>query len=145
MKAEIVIYNPFNDSNFQIEVKVEDETVWLTQAQMVQLFEASKQNISLHIGNVFKEGELDRISTVKEYLTVQIEGGRSVQRKISYYNLDVIISVGYRLKSQRGTQFTNSMKINNHQITQIKRSLYSGVSPSAPSDQSACPVGRFTL
>jgi len=56
MKADIVLYNPLNDSNFQIEVKVEDETVWLTQAQMVQLFEASKQNISLHINNVFKEG-----------------------------------------------------------------------------------------
>ena len=74
MKADIVLYNPLNDSNFQIEVKVEDETVWLTQAQMVQLFEASKQNISLHINNVFKEGELQRNSVVRDSLTTASDG-----------------------------------------------------------------------
>jgi len=84
---------------------MEDETVWLTQAQMVELFQSTKQNISLHINNVYKENELDRNSTVKEYLTVQKEGNRSVKRKIEYYNLDVIISVGYRVKSKRGTLF----------------------------------------
>ncbi len=104
-KADIVIYKSLDTKDFQIEVRVEDESVWLVQAQMVQLFDSSKQNISLHIGNIFKEGELDQTSTVKEYLTVQIEGGRRVQRKITYYNLDVIISVGYRVKSKRGTQF----------------------------------------
>ncbi len=72
---------------------------------MVTLFESTTQNISLHINNVFNEGELNYNSTVKEHLTVQIEGTRKVQRKIAYYNLDVIISVGYRVKSQRGTQF----------------------------------------
>ena len=86
-------------------VKLEDESVWLTQAQMVELFQASKQNVSLHINNIFKEGELQKIATVKEYLTVQKEGNRFVKRKIEYYNLDVIISVGYRIKSIRGTQF----------------------------------------
>jgi hypothetical protein len=86
-------------------VRVEDETVWLTQAQMVELFNSTKQNISLHINNIFKEGELEANSTVKEYLTVQQEGKRKVKRKIALYNLDVIISVGYRVKSQRGTQF----------------------------------------
>jgi hypothetical protein len=104
-KAEITIYKDAQNTNFQIEVRVEDETVWLTQMQMAELFEATKQNISLHISNVFKEGELDKKSTVKEYLTVQSEGGRQVRRKVSYYNLDVIISVGYRVKSQKGTQF----------------------------------------
>lgn len=104
-KADIVIYKSLDTKDFQIEVRVEDETVWLVQAQMVQLFDSSKQNISLHIGNIFKECELDQTLTVKEYLTVQIEGGRRVQRKITYYNLDVIISVGYRVKSKRGTQF----------------------------------------
>ena len=84
---------------------MEAETVWLSQAQMAELFEASKQNISLHINNVYNERELDQNSTVKEYLTVQSEGGRQVKRKVLYYNLDVIISVGYRVKSQRGTQF----------------------------------------
>lgn len=86
-------------------MRLEDETVWLTQNQMAELFEATKQNISLHIHNIFKEQELTDSSTVKESLIVQKEGKRLVQRKILYYNLDVIISVGYRVKSQRGTQF----------------------------------------
>ena len=72
---------------------------------MVILFDSTKQNISLHINNIFKEGELNKEATVKEYLTVQTEGGRQVTRKVFYYNLDVIISVGYRVKSLRGTQF----------------------------------------
>jgi len=104
-KAEIVIYKSSDTTDFQIEVRVEDETVWLTQAQMAELFNATKQNISLHVNNIFKEGELDASSTVKEYLTVQSEGSRQVKRKLSFYNLDVIISVGYRVKSKRGTQF----------------------------------------
>jgi len=104
-QGEIVIYKAFDSAEFQIEVRVEDDTVWLTQSQMVELFSSTKQNISLHISNVFKEGELNIASTVKEYLTVQMEGKRQVQRKITIYNLDVIISVGYRVKSQRGTQF----------------------------------------
>jgi len=101
---EIVIYQP--DNNFtQFEVRIEDDTVWLTQVQLVSLFESTKQNISLHINNVFNEGELNYNSTVKECLTVQKEGLRNVKRKVTFYNLDVIISVGYRIKSQRGTQF----------------------------------------
>ena len=104
-QGEIVIYKTTDTNNFQLEVRVEDETVWLTQNQMVELFNSTKQNISLHINNIFKEGELDANSTVKEYLTVQQEGKRKVKRKIALYNLDVIISVGYRVKSQRGTQF----------------------------------------
>lgn len=102
-QGEIILYQP--DETIRLEVKLEDETVWLTQAQMVELFQASKQNVSLHINNIFKEGELQKIATVKEYLTVHKEGNRFVKRKIEYYNLDVIISVGYRIKSIRGTQF----------------------------------------
>jgi hypothetical protein len=86
-------------------VRIEEETVWLTQSQMVELFDSTKQNISLHIKNIFKEGELQPGPTVKEYLTVQTEGKRRVKRKVTVYNLDVIISVGYRVKSHRGTQF----------------------------------------
>lgn len=104
MNNEIVIYQSEMLSN-HIDVRVEDETVWLSQGQMVDLFESTKQNISLHINNVFKEGELDEFSTVKEYLTVQQEGTRRIKRKVKIYNLDLIISVGYRVKSQRGTQF----------------------------------------
>jgi hypothetical protein len=104
-QGEIVIYKANDKADFQLKVRVEDETVWLTQAQMVELFSSTKQNISLHINNIFKEGELQPEATVKEYLTVQTEGKRQVKRKIVIYNLDVIISVGYRVKSQRGTQF----------------------------------------
>jgi len=103
-KGEIILYQT-EDNLTQLEVRIDDETVWLTQSQMVNLFSSTKQNISLHINNIFKEGELVRSSTVKDYLTVQMEGGRRVQRKVSIYNLDVIISVGYRVKSNRGTQF----------------------------------------
>ena len=101
---KIVIYQT-EDGQTQIDVRLENETVWLTQAQMVELFQTTKQNVSLHVGNVFKEGELEQEATVKEYLTVQNEGNRKVTRKVKYYNLDVIISVGYRVKSKRGTAF----------------------------------------
>lgn len=103
-KAEIIIYQS-EDKSTMLDVRIEEETVWLTQSQMVELFQATKQNISLHINNIFKEGELMPDSTVKEYLTVQTEGKRQVKRNIKIYNLDVIISVGYRVKSKRGTQF----------------------------------------
>lgn len=104
MDNKIQIYKS-TDNQIQIEVKFEEETVWLTQQQMALLFGQTKQNISLHINNCYKEGELNREATVKKYLTVQTEGNRKVKRKIEYYNLDVIISVGYRVKSLRGTQF----------------------------------------
>ena len=104
MQNEIVIYQS-EILTSHIEVRIEDETVWLTQLQMIDLFQSTKQNISLHINNIFKEGELNEFSTVKDYLTVQQEGNRKVKREVKIYNLDVIISVGYRVKSQRGTQF----------------------------------------
>lgn len=102
-KSEIILYQP--EETFKLEVRLESDTVWLTQQQMAELFQTSKQNISLHTNNVFKEKELQEISTVKYSLTVQQEGNRKVKRNIAYYNLDVIISVGYRVKSQRGTVF----------------------------------------
>jgi len=101
--GEIILYQP--DDIIRLDVRLEHETVWLTQAQMAELFQTTKQNISLHANNAFKEGELEPLATVKEYLTVQHEGDREVFRNIRHYNLDVIISVGYRVKSQRGTQF----------------------------------------
>ena len=99
-KSEIVLYQP--EDSLELRVLLEDETVWLSQMQMAELFQTTKQNVSLHINNVFKEGELKRISVVKEYLTTAADGRNF---NTSYYNLDVIISVGYRVKSQRGTQF----------------------------------------
>jgi hypothetical protein len=100
-KGEIILYQP-DDKSTQLIVRIEEETVWLTQAQMVELFNSTKQNISLHINNIFKEGELTRNSVVKYSLTTALDGK---MYKTSFYNLDVIISVGYRVKSQRGTQF----------------------------------------
>lgn len=104
MESEIIIYQT-GDGSTRIEVRLENETVWLSQTQMALLYQSTKQNISLHLKNIFKENELKEDLTVKEYLTVQQEGGRSIQRPIKYYNLDVIISVGYRVNSHRGTQF----------------------------------------
>ena len=100
-----IIFYTTDDGQVKIEVRLEDENVWLTQNAMAELFNTTKQNISLHIKNIFEENELDETSTVKESLTVQNEGSRMVERKVKYYNLDLIISVGYRVKSIRGTQF----------------------------------------
>ncbi len=101
-QGEIILYQPIGTQNFQIEVRIEDETVWLTQNQMVELFDSSKQNISLHINNIFKEGVLNKNLVVKYSLTAASDGKKY---NIAFYNLDVIISVGYRVKSIRGTQF----------------------------------------
>ena len=101
---KIVIYQT-EDGQTQIDVRLENDTVWLTQAQMAELFQKTPQNITMHIGNAYKEGELERESTCKEYLQVQQEGKRKVSRKVKYYDLDVIISVGYRVHSKRGTAF----------------------------------------
>ena len=100
----VVIYRS-EDATVTLDVQLADETVWLTQKQMAWLFDRTPQNITIHLGNVYKEKELTREATCKDFLQVQQEGGRSVQRWTKYYNLDVIISVGYRVKSQRGTQF----------------------------------------
>ena len=102
--SNIEIYKTSGEQT-EIKVQFENDTVWLSQQQMALLFNQTKQNISLHINNCFKENELQKEATVKDFLTVQTEGRREVRRKIEYYNLDVIISVGYRVKSQRGTQF----------------------------------------
>ena len=102
--SEIIIYQT-EDGITKIDVILEDETVWLSQAQIAELFQTSPQNITIHIRNIYKDGELEIDSTCKDYLQVQNEGARKIQRSISHYNLDVIISVGYRVKSHRGTQF----------------------------------------
>jgi len=104
MENKIEIFKS-SDNQIELQVQIDTDTVWLTQEQMEYLFQTTKQNISLHINNVFAEKELDKNSTVKESLTVRTEGKRQVKRKIQFYNLDVIISVGYRVKSQQGTQF----------------------------------------
>lgn len=103
-KGEIILYKNA-DGTVKIDVQLLDETVWLNRNQMALLFNRGVKTIGKHINNIFKEGELDESSTVANFATVQKEGDRDVERKIDFYNLDVIISVGYRIKSQQGTQF----------------------------------------
>jgi prophage maintenance system killer protein len=103
-KGVIVIYKTENGQT-AIDVKLEDETVWLTQKQMAELFQKTVPNINIHIGRIYNEKELDKGLTIKESLIVRTEGNRKITRNIRLYNLDVIISVGYRVKSRRGTQF----------------------------------------
>ncbi|MEO9258262.1 MAG: virulence RhuM family protein [Crocinitomicaceae bacterium] len=102
--SEIILYQN-TDGNIKIDVRLEEETVWLSQGQLCELFNKSKATISEHIKNVFEEGELNAEATVRKFRTVQIEGTRTIEREIEHYNLDVIISVGYRVKSIQGTQF----------------------------------------
>jgi hypothetical protein len=101
--AQILIYQA-DSGETRLEVRLQDETVWLTQNLMAELYQTTKQNISLHIQNIYEEGELTPEATVKEYLTVRQEGSRSVQRRLDYYNLDMIIAVGYRVKSAVATR-----------------------------------------
>lgn len=100
----IVIFRT-DDGKITVDARFEAETVWLSLDQMASLFERDKSTISRHIKNIFDEGELKAPATVAKFATVQVEGGRQIERQVDFYNLDVIISVGYRVKSQRGTQF----------------------------------------
>lgn len=102
-QGEIILYQP--DETIKLEVKMEDETVWLTQAQIVELFQSSKANISEHIKNIYEQEELEESSTVRDFRTVRQEGKRQVVRNLTYYNLDAIISIGFRVNSKRGIQF----------------------------------------
>ncbi|NUQ24837.1 MAG: virulence RhuM family protein [Saprospiraceae bacterium] len=101
---DLVVFES-KDGEAHLEVTTDYDTVWLNQAQLVELFQRDKSVISRHISNIFKEGELEKESVVAKFATVQFEGEREVQRDIEYYNLDVVISVGYRVKSQRGVEF----------------------------------------
>jgi len=103
-KGQFLVYKA-EDGTVKIDVKLSDETIWLTQQLMAELFQTTKQNISLHVNNIYKEGELTPVATVKEYLTVRKEGSREVKRFLDYYNLDMVISVGYRIKSHIATRF----------------------------------------
>ncbi|MGJ0371798.1 virulence RhuM family protein [Aliarcobacter cryaerophilus] len=100
--SNLVVYN---DGELELKVSVDSETIWLTQKQIAEVFGGTKQNISLHINNIYKEKELDKILTVKYYLTVQKEGNREVTRNIEHYNLDMILSLGYRINSIKATKF----------------------------------------
>ena len=101
---ELILYNT-DDGKIQLHLRVEGETIWLNQLEIAALFQTTKQNVSLHAKNIFEDGELSPQATVKESLTVQNEGERQVRRKIAHYNLDLILAIGYRVRSSRGVQF----------------------------------------
>ncbi len=103
-RGEVVVYEA-PDGRVRVDVRVERETVWLSQRQIAEIFDTSTDNVGLHLKNIFSEGELDEASTTEEYSVVQTEGRRQVQRTVRHYNLDAIISVGYRVNSKRGVQF----------------------------------------
>lgn len=102
--ANIVLYRAGN-RDVAVEAYIKDETFWLTQKSMAQLFDCSVDNISLHLKNIFEDSELDKKATVEEFSIVHIEGKREVERKTTFYNLDAVISVGYRVNSKKATQF----------------------------------------
>jgi len=130
--SDIVVYN---DGELELKISVNDENIWLNQVQMSELFETSTDNISLHLKNIYKEKELDENSTTEDFSVVRQEGGRSVKRNIKHYNLDAIISVGYRVSSLKATKFRqwatsvlknyiqNGYAINTHKITEQRLSL----------------------
>lgn len=102
--SELLLYRT-EDARTRIEVRLQDGSVWLTQAQMADLFQSTPQNITLHLKAIYQESELLQEATCKDYLQVRAEGGRSVQRSLKFYSLDAILAVGYRVRSPRGTQF----------------------------------------
>jgi len=127
----IVVYN---DGELELKVSVNDETIWLNQSQMSELFDTSADNIGLHIKNIYKERELDEASTTENFSVVRQEGNRSVKRLIKHYNLDTIISIGYRVNSKKATKFRqwatsvlknyiqNGYAINQHKINELRLS-----------------------
>ena len=125
----------YNDGELELKVSFNEETIWLSQKQLAELFDVTKQNVSLHINNILKEKELDKNLTVKFFLIVQKEGNREVKREVEHYNLDMIISIGYRVNSIIATKFRqwatsvlknyiqNGYAINTHKITEQRLSL----------------------
>ena len=103
-KGEILLYQT-EDGRTRVECRFRDETIWLTQAAMAELFQTTTPNVNIHLKNIYGEGELAEEATVKDYLIVRSEGVRQIERRVKHYNLDAILGVGYRVRSQRGTQF----------------------------------------
>ncbi len=137
MANQIEIYQ-LADNQTSVEVRFEEDTVWLTQAQMVELFASSKANISEHVKSIFSSGELQSESTVRKFRTVRQEGKRTVTRELEYYNLDLIISVGYRVNTKRGVQFRQWA------TQRLKEYLIKGyaINEKRLSEQQMHPLGR---
>lgn len=102
--SEILLYTS-PDGEVQLDVRMQQDTMWMTQQMMAELFQTTVPNINVHIKNIYKESELQEEGTIKEFLIVRKEGSRTVRRPVNFYNLDMILSVGYRVNTRRGTQF----------------------------------------
>ncbi len=102
--SEILLYTS-PDGQVQLDVRLQEDTLWMTQQMMAELFQTTVQNIIMHVGNIYKEAELQREGTCKDFLQVRKEGSRNVRRPVNFYNLDMLLSVGYRVNTRRGTQF----------------------------------------
>ena len=120
--SQLLLYRT-EDAHTRIEVRLQDGSVWLTQAQMADLFQSTPQNITLHLKAIYPEGELLQAATCKDYLQVRAEGGRSVQRSLKFYSLDAILAVGYRVRSPRGTQFDEAEAVQKAGGHDINRGL----------------------
>lgn len=103
-RSEFILYQS-EDGQTRLQVRLQEDTVWLTQKQLADLYQVSVPNVSMHVRNIYAEGELLPQATVKQYLTVQVEGDREVPRTLDHYNLDMVLAIGYRVRSLRGTQF----------------------------------------
>lgn len=129
-QGEIVIYQT-EDGNTRIEVRFVDETVWLTQQQMAELFQTSRTNVVEHIRNIYSEGELEESATCRKFRQVRDEGGRQVSRDLPHYNLDMIISLGYRVKSSIATRFrrwaTERLKFQVKELSPVERSYLESI------------------
>ena len=102
--SEILLYTSPN-GQVQLDVRLQEDTLWMTQQMMAELFQTTVHNIIMHVGNIYKEAELQREGTCKDFLQVRKEGSRNVRRPVNFYNLDMILSVGYRVNTRRGTRF----------------------------------------
>ncbi|GEM_PF-941465 len=103
-QGEIILYQT-DDGRVKLDVRLQNESLWLTQSDMAQLFQCSSDNVSLHLKNIYEEGELEQSATIEDFSVVRKEGEREVQRRLTFYNLDAVISVGYRVKSLIATRF----------------------------------------
>lgn len=126
--SDLILYTS-DDGSTRIDLRVDGGTIWLSQGEIAELFQTTKQNVSLHSQNIFADGELTPAATVKESLTVQTEGKRTVKRTVSLYNLDLILAIGYRVRSPRGVQFRQWATTS--RIARSSRSP-SGVTTSTP-------------
>ena len=136
--GQILIYR---DGSLSLQVRLDGQTVWLTQAGMAELYQTTPQNITLHIKAIYEEGELDEQATCKDYLQVRREGARRVQRMLRHYSLDVILAVGYRVRSARGTQFRQWATSRPRQRAQSPAAR--GESPPASPQRTQTPVTGF--